>query len=247
MRYGIFGDVHGNLEGLRAVLFALAEERPKIDTYICTGDIVGYGADPNACCQTLKALGAICLFGNHDQACLGMVNLEWFNAYARAAAEWTSAQLDPEHREWLATLPPTRRVGELMIVHSSLPDPWRWIYITSPALAEETFKACDQQVIFVGHTHIAEAYRMKTGGPAVRASLHHGGVITVDFSSRYLINPGSCGQPRDQNPDASYAVYDTEARKVTVKRVPYDVEQAAAKIVEAGLPAYLGHRLQTGR
>lgn len=245
MRYGIFGDVHGNLEGLQAVVGAMANER--IDTYLCLGDMVGYGADPNACCELIRGMGAICLFGNHDQACLGMVSLEWFNAYARAAAEWTAATLSPHHREWLATLPPIRRVADLLLVHSSLPDPWKWIYITTTALAADTFDACTNKLILFGHTHIAEAYR-RTGDEAVeRASLRVGGYINLQDDSRYLVNVGSCGQPRDQNPQAAYGVYDTDTARIIVRRVPYDLEQAGAKIIRAGLPEFLARRLMVGR
>lgn len=245
MRYGIFGDIHGNLEGLDAVLAALGQHG--IDSYICTGDIVGYGADPNACCERIRDLGATCLFGNHDQASLGLVDLTWFNAYARAAAEWTAAELEPRHREWLAALPPTRRIADFMVVHSSLPDPWQWIYVTSPHQAAETLAACDCQVVFIGHTHVAEYYAEDEHQVVRQHSLRAGGAVRLEEGSRYVVNPGSCGQPRDQNPTAAYAVYDTEQAKVVVRRVDYPVEQAAEKIVRAGLPEFLGRRLFYGR
>lgn len=246
MRYALFGDIHGNLEGLEAVLRALKRER--IDVFVCTGDIVGYGPDPNACCYLLRELGAICLFGNHDQASLGMVDLSWFNASARAAAEWTQRQLYPFHREWLATLPPTRRVDELMVVHSSLPDPWAWTYITTPALAGDTLDACESQVVFIGHTHIAEAYRrVGDEGQVERASLRSGGLVNIQDGVRYVINAGSCGQPRDHNPSAAYAVYDTEKQQVVLKRVPYNAQLTAQKILQAGLPEFLARRLLVGR
>ncbi|MCC7490901.1 MAG: metallophosphoesterase family protein [Fimbriimonadaceae bacterium] len=244
MRYGIFGDVHGNLEGLEAVLEALAGER--IGQYLCTGDIVGYGADPNACCERVREIGAITLFGNHDQACLGMVDLNWFNHVARAAAQWTARRLDPRHREWLATLPPTRRIHDFMTVHSSLPDPWRWIYVTTPAVAAETLQACSDQVVFIGHTHLAEAYRQEDDA-VQKVSLRGGGTFTIAAGCRYVVNAGSCGQPRDGNPAAAYAVYDTDLCQVVVKRVSYDVQQAADKILQAGLPEFLARRLLVGR
>lgn len=245
MRYGIFGDIHGNLEGLQAVLWALADER--IDRYLCTGDIVGYGADPNACCQTVRALGATCLLGNHDHACLGAIDVRWFNVHARAAVEWTMAELLPEHRDWLATLDPMRRVEDLVLTHSSLPDPWQWTYITTPELARETLLSCPDPVIVVGHTHVAEAYRMAADQRLEWAGLAQGGELLLDPYCRYLINPGSCGQPRDHNPLAAFAVYDTSQRRVTVKRVAYDVETTAAKIAAAGLPEVLARRLRFGR
>ncbi len=245
MRYAIFGDIHGNLEGLNAVLECFASD--DIDVYLCTGDIVGYGADPNACCDRIRALGATCLFGNHDQACLGMVDLAWFNPHARAAAEWTARALEPRHREWLAALPPTRRIEDFMVVHSSLPDPWQWLYVTTPALAADTLKASASQVIFIGHTHLAEAYRQADGQPVGHARLRNGGQITILPGHRYVINPGSCGQPRDQNPAVAAAVYDTITQQVTIRRLPYDVDQAADKIRLAGLPSFLGNRLHHGR
>ncbi len=245
MRYGLLGDIHGNLEGLQAVVAALDSER--VDSFLCLGDVVGYGADPNACCALVRELDAVCLFGNHDQAALGMVDLTWFNVYARDAAEWTQHQLAPEHKEWLAALPPARIINGFVVVHSSLPNPWKWIYVSTPSLAAETMAACEHSLVFLGHTHVAEAYR-KVGGAVVRRRpLTDGGHIDLNTGDRWVINPGSCGQPRDRNPLAAYAVYDEEAGTVEVRRVAYDIDTAVDKIRQSDLPDFLGLRLYYGR
>lgn len=245
MRYAIFGDIHGNLEGLQAV--AAAIEQRGVDAWICVGDIVGYGADPNACCDFLRDRDVICLFGNHDEACIGRGNVSWFNQFARAAAEWTRETLDPDHREWLGTLQPIRRVEDFLVVHSSLPDPWEWTYVTTPEIAADTMDASDCDVIFVGHTHIAEVYRRVANRPIRKGSLRLGGEVFINDHNRYVINPGSAGQPRDRNWQVSFGIYDTTARRVSVERVDYDVDAAADKIILAGLPEGLGMRLMFGR
>lgn len=245
MKYGIFGDVHGNLEGLKAVLGEL--ERAGVDRYLCMGDVVGYGADPNACCDLVREVAAESLFGNHDQACIGQADLSWFNEYARTAILWTADRLDADHLAWLADRPPDLQLDGCHLVHAALPNPLDWVYILSPDLAAETMAATDQAVTLIGHTHLAESY-VRNGSEAIRReSLRTGGVVKLRSECTFVINPGSCGQPRDGNSCASYGLLDTEARTLAVHRIPYSVDRAAAKIIKAGLPAFLALRLHEGR
>ncbi|MBI2299058.1 MAG: metallophosphoesterase family protein [Armatimonadetes bacterium] len=244
MRFGIFGDIHGNLPGLQAVLAAIRTER--VQHLICTGDMVGYGAEPNACCELLRSTGAVCLLGNHDQACVSDVEMNWFNPYARSAVDWTREHLDPNHREWLATLAPVARAPGFLLVHSSLPEPGKWVYITSPEIAWDTMQAADRNLIFVGHTHVAEAYRKVAASPVRRVQFRDGGEVFINNGNRYVINPGSCGQPRDRNWRAAYAIYDDAEGKVTFRRVVYDVDAACERIRQVGLPESLAHRLHVG-
>lgn len=245
MKIALLGDVHGNLEGLKAVIEALEGEG--VERWFCLGDIVGYGANPNECCAVLRDLGALCLFGNHDQACIGQGDMAWFNPFARQAVAWTAARLDPRHRDWLASLEPVQRLDDFVMVHSALPDPWRWVYVTSPALAGDTLDAAGADLVLLGHTHVAEVYRRVSGGPVRRVSLREGGEVFINSGGQYVVNPGSCGQPRDRNWKASYGLWDTVSGKITVRRVPYDVERAADKIRRAGLPENLALRLHLGR
>ncbi|MBI5831935.1 MAG: metallophosphoesterase family protein [Armatimonadetes bacterium] len=245
MRWGIFGDAHGNLQGLEAVLSALAREG--VDRYLNLGDLVGYGADPNGCCDRVRELDCISLLGNHDQAAIGGTDLEWFNESARAAAEWTMHALDADHRAWLAELQPYAAVNGFLAVHSSLPEPGAWRYVLSSDQAAETLAACQQSVVLIGHTHLAEAYRRRTQGGMAHLSLARGGKLSLTLDSRYVLNPGSCGQPRDQWWQAAFAVLDTEEMTFTVQRVAYDMSTASDRILWAGLPTWLAMRLAEGR
>jgi diadenosine tetraphosphatase ApaH/serine/threonine PP2A family protein phosphatase len=242
MKYGILSDIHGNLEALEAVLETVGE----VDSYLCLGDIVGYGANPNECCDLIRELAEVTILGNHDEVALGRMDLEWFNPYARAAAEWTMAQLTPATRDFLSQLKPTARVGDLTLAHGSLPDPWE--YVTNSFEALNTFECLKTDLCFIGHTHYAEYYWHPRENLRVRMeNLIFGGVVELDPGCRYLLNPGSVGQPRDQNWKASAALYDTDAPRVEVLRVPYDLATAQAKIRAAGLPDVLWQRLAIGR
>jgi predicted phosphodiesterase len=245
MRWGVFGDVHGNLQGLEAVLAALAGEG--CDALLCLGDVVGYGADPAACCARLRDAGIPCLLGNHDQAMLAGSDLSWFNDHARVALEWTRHQLAPDEVAWLSGLEPTTCDEGFVAVHSSLPDPWRWDYVLTPAAAAATLSWAEENIVLVGHTHMAEGYGAGSGVRLARWSLPDGGELELAPGGRYVLNPGSCGQPRDRRWQASYGVLDLTARRFVVRRVPYEVGAAADRILWAGLPARLAARLFEGR
>lgn len=245
MRYAIISDIHGNIEALERVL----EELSDVDKVICLGDIVGYGANPNECCECIRSVCSIALMGNHDAAVIGIMDLCWFNPFAKDALLWTRQQLRQENLDFLKSLSSVKMVDNLFIaVHGSLRDPLEeYILGEDVALASIRRMLSNVQVMFCGHTHIAEAYewypRTKVMG---RVSLSKGGSIFISDERYYVINCGSVGQPRDYNPMASFLVYDAELKEVTVKRVRYDVDKAAKKIIEAGLPWALAMRLYCG-
>ncbi len=249
MRYGILSDIHGNLEALDAVLEAMAGER--IGHYLCLGDIVGYGASPNACLDRVTGLTTDVIAGNHDHAAIGKLDISTFNPYAAEAALWTRQQLSPDGRRYLGGLPYVRRYDDLFIVHASPARPEEWTYLTSPWQADEAFEAMPAGVALctLGHTHTPMIFERRDAEDRSRQIPSSAFELTLVLASdrRYIVNVGSVGQPRDGDPRAAYCVYDTEMKQIEIKRVPYDLETAQRKIRKAGLPDLLAERLEFGR
>ncbi len=244
MRYVIFSDVHANLEALERVLAHAARAQP--DAYVCLGDVVGYGPNPNECVARVRDLGAGTVAGNHDRAAVGAVDLGRFSPVARAAIEWTQGALDPAARAWLAALPLRRDVGGCLAVHGSPRDPIEEYLLDLPGalanFAAEPFACC-----FVGHTHVPGAFALEPDGRVGATELPPGSAVRLRPEVRYLINVGSVGQPRDGDPRASYLVFDDRAATVTLRRVPYALEKTQAKIAAVALPPLLAERLAIGR
>ncbi len=245
MRYGILSDIHGNLEALDAVLEALTEEG--IDRYLCLGDIVGYGANPNECLDRVIALTTEVIAGNHDHAAIGKLDITSFNHFAAEAALWTMRQLTPAARRYLGELPYTRRIDDLFAVHASPANPEEWIYLTSPGGVDEGFGALPGGITIcvIGHTHTPGIFELDPAEDRCRqipAQVHR-----LAPGCRYIVNVGSVGQPRDEDPRAAYCVYDTGEVRVEIKRVSYDMDTAQRKIRAAGLPDMLAERLAYGR
>lgn len=241
MRYAILGDLHGNLEALEAALKKL--RTLGIDRYLQVGDVVGYGADPGPCIQAMRDLDALVVAGNHDWAVIGKLDVEFFNAYARAAVAWTRSVLSADDRRWLERLPLRRVVDdEVEIVHATVDQPEVFDYIQSYYEAARSMDEMRSSVCFNGHSHIPLAF--------VR-SPHLSHTQSPRFSlpkrARALINVGSVGQPRDEDPRCAFAVYDTADRSYALYREEYDVRGAAAKIRRAGLPSVLAERLVHGQ
>ena len=249
MRYGILSDIHGNLEALDAVLEAMAGER--IGHYLCLGDIVGYGASPNACLDRVTGLTTDVIAGNHDHAAIGKLDISTFNPYAAEAALWTRQQLSPDGRRYLGGLPYVRRYDDLFIVHASPVRPEEWTYLTSPWQADEAFEAMPAGVALctLGHTHTPMIFERRDAEDRSRQIPSSALELALELASdrRYIVNVGSVGQPRDGDPRAAYCVYDTEMKRIEIKRVPYDLETAQRKIRKAGLPDLLAERLEFGR
>jgi diadenosine tetraphosphatase ApaH/serine/threonine PP2A family protein phosphatase len=244
MRYAVIADIHANLEAFRAVLAAAAELGA--DQVVCLGDIVGYSADPNACVDIVRSEGIACVLGNHDAAACGLAEPDNFNPAAREAALWTRQALTAENKTHLRGLPLVLVIGDMVLCHGSINDTNR--YILEDGDARENFAVMDAlkddpQVCFYGHTHMKAAYSI-TGDVICRITSD---TVLLADGTRYLINPGSVGQPRDGDPDAPFLLYDAAERSVVFHRVAYNVAATQAKILQAGLPARLALRLSMGR
>ncbi len=241
MRFGIFGDIHGNLEALEAVVADL--EKLAVDEYLCLGDVVGYGADPETCVRRVREIGALTIAGNHDHAVIGCLDRSFFNQYAREAAAWTEAHLSSESQQWLHSLSFVEHCESFSVVHGSLEAPENFNYVQTPRQAEYNFRAMDRPLLFLGHSHQPLVFYDTS---PVTYSMDT--LIRLDGSPpKIIVNIGSVGQPRDEDPRASYAVYDDDKGEICVRRVEYDIERAAAKIIEAGLPEALALRLKYGK
>jgi diadenosine tetraphosphatase ApaH/serine/threonine PP2A family protein phosphatase len=241
--------VHGNLEALTAVL----EDMGAVDRLLCLGDVVGYGASPDACLRLLRDAAAEPILGNHELGLLGNLDLEWFNPWAQAALHWQRALISPEDTEWIRTWPATRLVEDMWLVHGAPPRS-ATTYTVTPIDVERAMRAGPWRTCLVGHSHLPGVFvdaPVVPGGIALRRwqrLLHRAGApLPLGIQTRSLINPGSVGQPRDGVPLASYAVYDTTHASVTIRRVPYDIEGAQQRIRAAGLPPELADRLAVGK
>jgi diadenosine tetraphosphatase ApaH/serine/threonine PP2A family protein phosphatase len=214
---------------------------------VCLGDIVGYGADPVACVEMLGERSTVAVAGNHEHGALGRLDLQWFNPIARAATEWTRSALDADHQAYLDRLPLRAVLEEATLVHASPKSPEEWDYLMTEEDGLEVFGDFDTRLCFVGHSHWPAAWSLGSSGPEYEAGLQ-GSQSTVHFEHgrRYIVNIGSVGQPRDRDPRASYGLWDRDERRMTIRRVPYDVRHAAQKILRAGLPRALAERLTRG-
>ncbi len=250
MRYLILSDIHSNWDALQAVLRHV--RRKKYDRVAFLGDAVGYGASPNAVLSWLHGLGesAHIVRGNHDRVCSGLDNGEYFNRYAREASEWTLDRLEEKNLEFLRSFPegPGELGPEMAICHGSSFD--EDAYIFSVYDAQQAFRSLPHPTIFFGHTHVPTLFSLQVehGTTNLRARLLSGSrtVIDLEPGTRYLINPGSVGQPRDRDPRAAYAIFDQDIRRVYLYRVPYPSAAARRRIIQAGLPPVLGDRLLHG-
>lgn len=241
----VISDVHANLEALEAVL-ADAGQRGYDEVWFL-GDAVGYGPDPNACVERLRALQPrVWLAGNHDWAALGRLDLAAFNPEARLATEWTQAQLLPEVRALLEGFSPRMDDLEqgLTWVHGSPKHPV-WEYILDSSVAAAGFEAFRTDLCCFGHTHVPMLYAEGLDG-VERCRPAPGQPLNLEAGTRYLLNPGSVGQPRDGDPRAAYALVDLDARKATIHRVDYPIERVQEKILAADLPPRLALRLGFG-
>lgn len=250
MRLLVVSDIHANLEALEACLDAA----PEYDQVFNLGDIVGYGANPNEVAARSRDLGTVFVRGNHDKACSGLSNLHDFNPIAGQAALWTREKLTPEHLEFLRELPPgpITPLNNLQLVHGSPRDEDEYILLASEAYL--MLAQLSVPLVFFGHTHVQRCFQLEPGSPGkslVPAPRQGKGKQTVKFELkegvRYMVNPGSIGQPRDNDPRAAFLVYDQEENSITFYRVPYDIPRAQQKIISAGLPERLAARLAEGR
>jgi diadenosine tetraphosphatase ApaH/serine/threonine PP2A family protein phosphatase len=240
MRVAVISDIHGNLHALQAVLAAIAGDRP--DAIWCLGDLVGYGPRPNECCAAVAAAAAICLVGNHDLGVVGRIDLLDFSGDAAAAARWSRQVLSAEAREYIESLESTARADGAELFHASPRDPV-WEYVLTDEAALAALRLTSAPVVLVGHSHVALAF---TPAQALEEALAPAGREVELSSARWLLNPGSVGQPRDGDPRAAYLVLDFEAQHATFRRVPYDLERTQEEIRERRLPETLAARLAVG-
>jgi predicted phosphodiesterase len=240
VRYAVLSDVHANLHALEAVFDDLQSQ--EVDRYVCLGDIIGYGAFPEECIGKISSLGFITVAGNHDYAALGRIQTENFNALAKTATVWTRDQLSRESVKFLNTIPLVVEEANISFVHSSYYSPELFDYVQTSYDAHLSLSQLPGRVCFIGHSHIPVAF-IQNGCVTYSLSSE----IKVPDGGKVLMNVGSVGQPRDQDPRASYAIYDDENRKITLRRVSYDIEGAISGILGKGLPVMLGERLRTGR
>lgn len=245
MRYLVISDIHANLEALDATLAAAGS----YDRALVLGDLVGYGADPNAVIDRVRGLGDAALIrGNHDKVGAGLETVDGFNHLARFAIAWTAATLTPANRTWLAQLaqgPMTVDEG-VEICHGTPFD--EDVYVFDDLDALRAIRAARRPLCFFGHTHVPAIYRLEPEGRlSATPPVHQSPVVLPLEEGRYLINVGAVGQPRDGDARAAFGFYDTDTRTVTLARAPYDVAAAQAKILAAGLPEVLAQRLALGR
>jgi diadenosine tetraphosphatase ApaH/serine/threonine PP2A family protein phosphatase len=240
LKYGIFSDIHSNLEALDKVLEEL--DRQKVDYYVCLGDIVGYGVNPNECVEKVKEVANICVAGNHDYGVLGKANVEYFSGRAKEVVQWTQKVLKKENMEYLTDLPLVHRSNGNFFVHASPRDPDSWIYLITLSEGMLAFVRFQEKICFVGHSHYPITFTQgKDGYGYFREE-----TFVLDEETRYIVNVGSVGQPRDQDPRAACTLYDSDTREVKIIRVSYDLETTQRKIRDAGLPPSLADRLSVG-
>jgi diadenosine tetraphosphatase ApaH/serine/threonine PP2A family protein phosphatase len=242
MRIGVFSDTHANLEALSAVMDSYRTE--SIDTYVCLGDTVGYGASPNECCDIVRDVAAFTILGNHDAAVAGRMDYSYYYDAARQALDLHAEVLTKANMDWLRSLPYSRHQGDEYFCHGSPVNLEEFEYIFAPEQAALCLPIWDQlgEITFIGHSHLCKAFAL------TRTEVFE--VVAPKFQirpgHRYIVSVGSVGQPRDYDNRASYTIYDTEDKTFEFKRVAYDIESAAKKIYDADLERNFGNRLFLG-
>lgn len=242
MRYGIFSDIHANLEALEAVIEAYKNE--SIDQYLCVGDVIGYAVNPQQCIEKIKTLCRVSVAGNHDWAGVDLFSVDYFNPDAREAIFWSRRNIENMDRFFLESLKLVYKNEDLTLVHGTLEAPQDFNYMTDGYVAWETFRVLGTDICFVGHSHVAGMF-IKDSSEGIHYREENS--LDIKKENKYIINVGSVGQPRDGNPNAAYCIYDTDKKEVEIKRISYDFEVTRKKIIEVGLPRFLGDRLALGR
>ncbi len=243
MHYAIIADIHANLAAFKAVLDHI-ERRGGVDEVWCLGDIVGYGPDPCECIELLRQHNHVCVVGNHDWAAIDKLATSAFNPDAAIACRWTAQQLSPDDIKYLESLPEVIQKEDFTLVHGSPRQPI-WEYLISVSSAKENFAYFQSQFCLVGHSHVPLIFRFNETG-ACSFSQFVPNIRLVLGKSRLIINPGGVGQPRDGDPRASYAIYDSETGMVRLYRVPYDIGVTQTRMVKHNLPIRLVARLSQG-
>ncbi len=241
MRTAILTDIHANLEALTACLESAKAQ--KVDRFVCLGDTVGYGADPNAACDLVRQHCQFAVLGNHDAAVAGRMDYSYYYAAAREVLDWTALQLSPENLEWLRSLPYQHGEGEVTFGHASPRDPAAFEYVFALEQAEDLVIRAEHlaPLTFIGHSHLQRAFLLGATVKDVWAER-----VRIEHGSKYLCSIGSCGQPRDYDPRSCFGIWDDQERTVEYHRVAYDAEKTARKILEAGFSPHFARRLLHG-
>jgi predicted phosphodiesterase len=243
MKVAVVSDIHSNRQALEAVLEAVAAS--DASELWCLGDIVGYGADPDACVELVRRHVAVCLGGNHDMAVAGELPMDDFTVGASIAAQWTREVIAPANLAFLAELSPKGQEGPIGLYHASPRDPV-WEYVLSALLAELCLDTQPDRICLIGHSHVASAFVRREGEPATGEPCREGAELDLS-GGEWLLNPGSVGQPRDGDPRAAWLLLDLDADTASYRRTSYDVAGAAAAIKAARLPNSLAERLEYGQ
>jgi len=249
MLVAVFSDIHANLPAFEAIL--RDSDEVGVEQRWCLGDVIGYGADPDHCIELARERCEICLVGNHDLAVLGEIDTSTFSGAAATAVDWTMDHTAKQNLRILKGLEPSNADGPAALYHASPRDPV-WEYVLWPEQAADCLAVQEKRVSFVGHSHVALFFSSADGGEGDEQAEAHGyqagaGTRLEIAQGRWLINPGSVGQPRDGDPRAAWLELDTESWQATYHRVGYDIERAARAIEAAGLPDHLARRLYLGR
>ncbi len=249
MRLAILSDIHSNLPALETVL--AEANAAEVDESWCLGDVVGYGAQPNECAELVREHCALSLVGNHDLAALDELDISTFSPAASAAVRWTREEMTPQTTAFLAALEPADTSHEVGLYHASPRDPV-WEYVLWPDQAAECIRVQEKRIGLIGHSHVALFFALAEAGahgdPDDARGAQAGAGTSLDLGrGRWLINPGSVGQPRDGDPRAAWLELDTDAWKATFHRVEYDIDRAADAIVATDLPEHLARRLYVGQ
>lgn len=243
MRYAILGDIHSNLTALQAVMEAIRVDG--VDQILSVGDVVGYGAAPSECIQILRENSVVAVMGNHDAAVVGELETIFFNQHARAAVEWTRTAISGEEMAWLTCMPLTWQDDFITLAHGSYEKPELFQYVQTPTDADASLELLERPVCFIGHTHVPVSMLRLADDP-LRTGYTLDAELDLGDSIVALINAGSVGQPRDDNPQTGYVIYDSDTRVVTFRRLDYDIAIEVERIRAVGLPSVLAERLYLG-
>jgi predicted phosphodiesterase len=240
VKYGIFSDIHSNLEALVAVLRDMRDQG--VTHTVCLGDVVGYNANPRECLKVVRTLGCPVIKGNHDDIVASNQDARHFNALAGEGITHSKKALQEDEKAFLRTLPMQARIADFTVVHASLDDPEDWNYVNTGLEAESSFTYQHTQLCFCGHTHIAKIFIREREVREIPKSQR----VELKKNCRYLVNVGAVGQPRDRDWRSSYVIYQPEAKVLEFRRVAYDLETCQSKIMDLGLPEPLAARLAMG-
>ncbi len=245
MLIAIFSDIHANYDALKRVVEAYKNHDPKVDKYVCLGDVVGYGAEPNACCELVRELDATTVVGNHDAAVSGRMNYAYYYDAARNALDWHANRLDEKHHEWLKSLPYREDFEDVTFCHGSPVNLEDFEYVFNLQQANSLVPHWDdlQHVTFIGHSHLTKSFSLHPDEGAVEV---FGPTLEFEEDKKYIVTVGSVGQPRDNDNRSCYGLYDTEAKTFQFNRLEYDIREAARKIFESDLSSDFAKRLFFG-